>query len=103
MVARRVYPLRLVLSGTGDRDGRALRVSYEIRHLDGRLETWTDEVRLPVRLERAGSGRWLGTLWLATPLEKGDHDVFMYGWDGNIRVPLRGSDGRPVVIRVAVE
>jgi len=103
MVARRVYPLRLVLSGTGDRDGRALRVSYEIRHLDGRLETWTDEVRLPVRLERAGSGRWLGTLWLATPLEKGDHDVFMYGWDGNIRVPLRGSDGRPVVIRVGVE
>ena len=103
MVTRRVYPLRLVLSGTGGRDGKALRVSYEIRHPDGRLETWTDEVRLPVKLEAAGPGRWIGTLWLATPLATGDHDVFIYGWDGENRVPLRGVDGRPAVVRVRVE
>jgi len=103
MVARRVYPLRLMLSGSTGGDGEALRVSYELRHPDGRLETWTDEVRLPVKLERADPGRWVGTLWLATPLEKGDHDVFMYGWDGSTRVPLRNPDGRPVVFRVGVE
>jgi len=103
MLAGRVYPVRLVLSGTGRQGRTAVRLSYEIRHPDGKLETWTDEVRLPVDLQPAGPDHWIGTLWLATPLEMGDHDVSIYGWDGNMRVPLRGAGGRPVVIRVRVE
>jgi hypothetical protein len=103
MLAGRVYPVRLVLSGTGKQGRTAVRLSYEIRHPDGRLETWTDEVRLPVDLQPAGPRHWIGTLWLATPLEVGDHDVSIYGWDGNTRVPLRGTDARAAVFRVRVE
>ena len=103
MLAGRVYPVRLVLSGTGRQGRTAVRLSYEIRHPDGRLETWTDEVRLPVDLQPAGPRHWIGTLWLATPLEVGDHDVSIYGWDGNTRVPLRGTDAHTAVFRVRVE
>jgi len=103
MLAGRVYPVRLILSGTGRQGRTAMRWSYEIRHLNGTLETWADEVRLPVDLQPAGPRHWSGTLWLATPLEAGDHDVSIYSWDGDIRVPLRGTDGRPLVIRVRVE
>jgi hypothetical protein len=103
MLAGRVYPVQLVLFGTGRWGRTAVRLSYEIRHPGGKLETWTDEVRLPVELEPAGPRHWRGTLWLATPLEVGNHDVSIYGWDGDTRVPLRGLDGRPVVIRVRVD
>ena len=103
MLAGRVYPVRLVLSGIDRRGPTAVRLSYEIRHPDGKLETWTDEVRLQVDLQPAGPHHWIGTLWLATPLEIGDHDVSIYGWDGNTRVPLRGTEAPTAVFRVRVE
>jgi hypothetical protein len=45
----------------------------------------------------------MGTLWLATPLEQGDHDVWLYGWHGDARLPLRGPDGRQIVIRISLD
>jgi hypothetical protein len=83
--------------------GGALRISYDVRFLDNRLVTQNDEVRLPVSLRPAGPGRWTGTVWLATPFEAGQYDARLYGWDGDRRLPLQGTDGRPAILRVQVE
>jgi len=74
-----------------------------VRFLDNRLVTQNDEVRLPVSLGPAGPGRWTGTLWLATPFEAGQNDARLYGWDGERRLPLQGTDGRLAILRVQVD
>ena len=100
---RRAYPVPLVLSGEGEPGDGVLRVSYDVRFPDDRLVTQNDEVRLPVALRPTGPGRWTGTLSLATPWEAGEYNVRLYGWDGNTRFPLLGTDGQPAVLRVRVE
>jgi hypothetical protein len=101
--ARRAYQVPLVLSGQVEPSDGALRVSYDIRFPDDRLVTQNDEVRLPVSLRPAGPGRWIGTLWLATPWEAGEYNVRLYGWDGDTRLPLQRADGQPAVLRVRVD
>jgi len=71
--------------------------------LANRLVTQNDEVRSPVSLRPAGPGRWTGTLWLATPFEAGQYDARLYGWDGDKRQPLQGTDGRPAILQIQVD
>jgi hypothetical protein len=100
---RGVFPIELLLSGPSGSSGGTLRLSYEIRLPDERLVTENDEVRLPLELRPAGGRRWTGTLWLATPYDPGKYEARLFGWDGGMRVPLRGEDGRQAVVSIVVE
>jgi hypothetical protein len=102
MQARSVYPVRLTFISPEPVVKRLLRISYEIRLPDGQLITKNDEIRLSVGLQPSGAGRSSGTLWLATPYEKGEYDVLLYGWDGSNRTVLRGVGGRQAVVRIRI-